>query len=70
MEPITRRQFLGTAGVALAGAAAGSRLRSAVRGPSSGGAQQCRQRGSRPVGLLGRSTQVHAAPCHTQRARG
>jgi multiple sugar transport system substrate-binding protein len=34
MEPITRRQFLGTAGVALAGAAAGSRLRSAVRGPS------------------------------------
>ena len=33
MEPITRRQFLGTAGVALAGAAAGSRLRSAVRGP-------------------------------------
>ena len=30
MEPITRRRFLGQAGVALAGAAAGSRLRSAL----------------------------------------
>ncbi len=33
MEPITRRRFLGQAGVALAGAAAGSHLRSALREP-------------------------------------
>ncbi len=32
MEPITRRRFLGQAGVALAGAAAGSRLRPALGG--------------------------------------
>ena len=33
MEPITRRRFLGQAGIALAGAAAGSHLRSALGGP-------------------------------------
>ncbi len=33
MEPITRRRFLGQAGVALVGAAAGSRLTSALKGP-------------------------------------
>ena len=33
MEPITRRRFLGQAGVALVGAVAGSRLTSALKGP-------------------------------------
>ena len=52
MEPITRRRFLGQAGIALAGAAAGSQLRSALGDTDlSVEKQRCQRRG-RPIGVF------------------